>query len=165
MSHRKTKCHISRRHLRNFTHAAGMLHVLERGTNSHKSPHSSMYASTLVMSHINESRHISMSHVISTPHLEERGQNPYNSPHSSMWCIKWVYSRLLRDFISAYEHPWVRGATGRRRPIGCLELQVNFRKRATNYRAFWRKITYKHKVPCGSSPPCNVWHQSLSCVA
>ena len=44
--------------------------------------------------------------------------------------------------------------TGWRRPIGCLKLQVNFRKRATNYRALLRKMTYKDKALCESSPPC-----------
>jgi len=44
--------------------------------------------------------------------------------------------------------------TGWRRPIGCLKLQVIFRKRATNYRALLRKITYKDKASYGSSPPC-----------
>jgi len=41
-----------------------------------------------------------------------------------------------------------------RRPIGCLELQVICRKRATNYRALWRKMTYQDKASYGSSPPC-----------
>ena len=45
--------------------------------------------------------------------------------------------------------------TGWRRPIGCLKLQVNFRKRATNYRALLRKMTYKDKASYGSSPPCS----------
>jgi len=44
--------------------------------------------------------------------------------------------------------------TGWRRPMGCLKLQVIFRKRATNYRALLRKMTSKHKASCGSSPPC-----------
>ena len=43
-----------------------------------------------------------------------------------------------------------------RRHIGCLMLQVNFRKRATNYRALLRKMTYKDKAFCGSSPPCMI---------
>jgi len=42
-----------------------------------------------------------------------------------------------------------------RRPIGCLKLQVIFRKRATNSRALWRKMTSKDKASYGSSPPCN----------
>jgi len=46
-------------------------------------------------------------------------------------------------------------STGWRRPIGCLKLQVILRKRATNYRAFFRKMTYKDKASYGSSPPCS----------
>ena len=45
--------------------------------------------------------------------------------------------------------------TGWRRCIGCLKLQVSFRKRATNYRALWRKRTYQHKASYASSPPCS----------
>jgi len=39
-----------------------------------------------------------------------------------------------------------------RRPIGCLKLQVVFRKRATNYRALMRKVTYKDKAFYHSTP-------------
>jgi len=46
------------------------------------------------------------------------------------------------------------GYTGWRRPIGCLELQVIFRKRATNYRALLRKMTYEDKASHDSTPPC-----------
>jgi len=44
--------------------------------------------------------------------------------------------------------------TGWRRRRGCLKLQVIFRRRATNYRALLRKMTYKDKTCCGSTPPC-----------
>ena len=37
-------------------------------------------------------------------------------------------------------------STGWRRPIGCLKLQVMFRKRATNLRALLRKMTCKDKA-------------------
>ena len=47
--------------------------------------------------------------------------------------------------------------TGWRRLIGCLELQVISRKRATKYAALLRKITYKHEASYGSSPPCMSW--------
>jgi len=40
-----------------------------------------------------------------------------------------------------------------RRPIGCLKLQVIFRERATNYRAFFWKMTYKDKASYDSTPP------------
>jgi len=39
-----------------------------------------------------------------------------------------------------------------RRCIGCLKLQVIFRKRATNFRDLLRKMTYKDKAFYGSSP-------------
>jgi len=44
--------------------------------------------------------------------------------------------------------------SGWRRPIGCLKLQVIFRKRAINDRALWREMIYKDKAFYGSSPPC-----------
>jgi len=44
--------------------------------------------------------------------------------------------------------------TGWQRCIIYLKLQVSFRKRATNYGALLRKITYKDKASYGSSPPC-----------
>jgi len=46
--------------------------------------------------------------------------------------------------------------TGGRRLIGCLKLQVIFRKRATNYRALLRKMTYEDKASYDSTPPCTV---------
>jgi len=42
-----------------------------------------------------------------------------------------------------------------RRPVECLKLQVFFRKRATNYRALLRKMTYGDTASYGSSPPCS----------
>ena len=46
-------------------------------------------------------------------------------------------------------------AKGWRRLIKCLKLQVIFRKRATNYRALLRKITYRDKAPYDSTPRCS----------
>jgi len=40
----------------------------------------------------------------------------------------------------------MHATTGWRRCIGCLTLQVTFRKRATNYRALLREVTYKDKA-------------------
>ena len=45
-------------------------------------------------------------------------------------------------------------STGWRRLIGCLKLQVIFCKRATNYRALSRKMTYEEQGSCHSTPPC-----------
>jgi len=64
-----------------------------------------------------------------------------------------------------------QSCTGRRRPIGCLKLQVIFCKRATNDRALLRKMTYEDKASYGSSPSCTpVAHGDkdiymLQCVA
>ena len=44
--------------------------------------------------------------------------------------------------------------TGWQRCIGCLKLQVFFRKRATNYRDLLWKLTYNDKASYESSPPC-----------
>jgi len=44
--------------------------------------------------------------------------------------------------------------TGWWRPIGCLKLQVIFRKRVTNCRALLRKITYEQEAPSVTTPPC-----------
>ena len=53
-------------------------------------------------------------------------------------------------------------STGWRRPTGCLNLQVIFRKRATNYRALLREMTYKDKASYGFSPPCMIqWGYDL----
>ena len=46
------------------------------------------------------------------------------------------------------------GYTGWRRCIGCLKLQMSFRKRATNYRALSRESKYKDKASYASSLPC-----------
>jgi len=51
--------------------------------------------------------------------------------------------------------------TGWRRLIGCLKLQVNFRKRATNYRALLWKMTYEDKASYDSTPPWNCQQHRL----
>ena len=55
--------------------------------------------------------------------------------------------------------------TGWRRPIGCLKLQVIFRKRATNHRALLRKMTYKDKASYDSLPPCTCTKPKTAAVA
>jgi len=48
--------------------------------------------------------------------------------------------------------------------IGCLKLQVIFRKRATNYGALLRKMTYKDKASYDSMPHCTHLHRWMSHV-
>jgi len=88
--------------------------------------------------------------------------------HMSMSCVT-----PMSESCHTYEKSHVTNRpTGWRRPIGCLKLQVIFRKRATNYRPLLRKMTYKDKASCESSPPCTPcqtceWIMSLvrlSCV-
>jgi len=60
---------------------------------------------------------------------------------------------LLHSFaLCLYVRVWQ--PTGWRRFIGCVKLQVVFYKRAINYRALLRKMTYKDKPSYASSPPC-----------
>ena len=57
----------------------------------------------------------------------------------------------------------VSWTTGWRRPTRWLKLQVIFRKRATNYRALLRKMTYTDKASSASTPPCSeLGHHSLA---
>jgi len=44
--------------------------------------------------------------------------------------------------------------TAWRRLIGSLKLQISLQKRATRYISILRKMTYKDKGSCESSPPC-----------
>ena len=63
-----------------------------------------------------------------------------------------VYIIGLHVCVHVYVHS--RGRE-RERPIGCLKLQVIFRKRATNNRALLRRMTCEDKAPYDSTPPCS----------
>ena len=47
------------------------------------------------------------------------------------------------------------------RPIGCLQSQVSFRRRAINSRALFQEMTYKYKAYYGSSQPYSVTNAHL----
>jgi len=68
--------------------------------------------------------------------------------HMSPWyeykCMRMITWRDASVYI----------CTGWRRPIGCLKLQVFFCKRATNYSALLRKMTYEDTASYESWPPC-----------
>jgi len=72
-------------------------------------------------------------------------------------CVYICESNILA-LQSYYIRSWViiiiKLSTGWRRLIGCLKLQVIFRKKATNYRALLRKITYKDEASYDATPPC-----------
>jgi len=77
-------------------------------------------------------------------------------------CVTWLihlwHDLFIHDMAPAYLTWHIH--TGRQRPIGCLNLHVTFRKRATYHRALLRKMTYKDNSSYGSSPPC-MWHDSF----
>ena len=63
-----------------------------------------------------------------------------------------VYIIGLHVCVHVYVHSRGRETE---RPIGCLKLQVIFRKRATNNRALLRRMTCEDKAPYDSTPPCS----------
>ena len=71
-------------------------------------------------------------------------------------CIYYIYSHIYKHLQP------LSYCTGWRRPVGCLQLQVIFRKRATDYRALLRILTCTDKTSYGSSPPCNTRLKSLN---
>ena len=76
--------------------------------------------------------------------------------------LKWLYKTTIElNFLCKMnlEHTTfnvTKSTIGWRRLIGCLKLQVIFRKRATKYRALLRKLTSKGQAYYGSSPPCTL---------
>ena len=70
--------------------------------------------------------------------------------HVCMCIYTYIFMRIYMCALSKYI------CTGWWRPIGCLKLQVIFRKRATNYRALLREMIYEDKASYVSSPPCTV---------
>ena len=61
---------------------------------------------------------------------------------------------VTQIYVYIYRSCEYADSTGWRRLIGCLKLQIIFCKRATNYRALLRKMTYEDKPSYASSPPC-----------
>jgi len=70
---------------------------------------------------------------------------------------------LALPYIHRGLYTWI-GATGWRRLIECLKLQVICHKRATNYRALLRKMTYEDKAFYDASPPYtqHTWYIGIS---
>jgi len=85
----------------------------------------------------------------------DHGPKEYALPYfSEVGSMVTLHSKLgSKVFFEQFQQLLARGPTefvllyfsksiGWRRLIGCLQLQVKFRKRATNYRALLRKMTY-----------------------
>ena len=64
------------------------------------------------------------------------GHSPYNR----------VWNRVANKAVKRALDKVPVVAAGWRRGIGCLKLQVSFRKRAANFRGLLRKMTFKDKV-------------------
>ena len=76
-----------------------------------------------------------------------------------MSLLQGSFTKETYNFIDPtnQSHPIsARSSTGWRRCIGCLNLQVSLCKRATNYRALLRKMTYEDKASYVFPPPSTV---------
>ena len=65
---------------------------------------------------------------------------------------EWHCTPSLHEYVLTPYTNVCTGTTGWRRCIGCLKLQVIFRKRSTNYRALLRKVTYEYNASYDSTP-------------
>ena len=91
--------------------------------------------------------------------------------HASIPCVTHIdESRHTYIWVMSHIHQWQHRSrlvcnakhkhnedTGWRRLIGYLKSQVIFRKRATNYRALLRKMTYEDKASYDSTPPSTLF--------
>jgi len=75
-------------------------------------------------------------------------------PRRHLYIVTYTICTGLQENLCDFSRRSRSRNTGWRRPIGCLKLQVIFRKRATNYRALLRKMTYEAKASYASPPPC-----------
>jgi len=77
---------------------------------------------------------------------------------SHEWVIR--MTRGIADMNEAATREKSVPLTGWWRLIRCLNLNIIFRKRTTNYRALLRETTYEDKITYDSTPPCTTakWH-------
>jgi len=75
----------------------------------------------------------------------------------------YITNTFVCDFWHGRIHSTMH-STGWRRLIRCLKSQVIFRKRANNYRAFLRKMTYENKAFYDSTPPCTCIAVEQPCI-
>jgi len=109
-------------------------------------PHMPRLHAVCLCMHMNTHVYVNIYTHISTPHHT-------TSSLASLSCSAFMLYACVCIWFHACMQTFTR-ETGWRRPIGCLKMHIVFRKRATNHRALWRKITFKDKASYGSSPPC-----------
>jgi len=81
-----------------------------------------------------------------------------------------ICSVLLHMYVYVYmyihihtpTYKFIHQATGWRRLMGSLKLQIIFHKKATKYRSLLWKMTYKDKGSYESSPPFPILHSHTS---
>ena len=93
-------------------------------------------------------------------HVYDKEIEILDGHHSSLfkrliWKETWTLMQMWRASITCV-WPVTFICTGRQRPLRCLKLQIIFHKRAINYRALLRKITYKDTASYASSPPYRI---------
>jgi len=82
----------------------------------------------------------------------ERESWRVETAHIQSWRIhmrndSWLLHMSTNEWVLSHiTHECVTYCRGWRRCIGCLKMQVIFRKRATNYRALLRKMTYEDQA-------------------
>jgi len=92
--------------------------------------------------------HVWMSHIT---HMDD----PRHVYECVASCV-WVRHDTPREWAMRYfsmSRCQTASTTGQRRYIGCLNLQVSFRKRSTHHRALLREMTSKDKAFYASLPP------------
>jgi len=65
-------------------------------------------------------------------------------------------------YVNCIHGRYIQGAKTHRMPESCRSI---FCTRAANYRAFFRKMTYKDKASYGSSPPCTYPPHTNTCTS
>jgi len=100
-------------------------------------------------------------------HTAHRRWHTLDDKHSHLWvtltCVvsdlRWhtLDESMKHTYMSTWHtlaQPQMTYTIGWRRPMGCLKLQVIFRKKATHHRAFLRGKIHNDKASYGSLPPC-----------
>jgi len=148
------------------------VHVYPMNTyiHMHTITHTNLYIHVYIQAYINIYTHALCRSNIHMNYIHKLKKNVHNviSPHiwlrlsirAGMSCTC-IHSNIhANPYTLTREYLWVCRFTcrymdtGWQRLIGCLKMQVIFRKGATNHRALLRKMTYEDKATYASTPPC-----------
>ena len=137
----------------NYAYTCISIHIYDY-THTHTHTHKPIHHCTLFLS-----LYLHSSLTLGTTNFQHKHTFIHtNTPCHTCKCVKsHTWSSHVPHWVNVQSSHLLMASTERRRPIGFLKLQVIFRKRAMNYRALLRKITYRDKASYGSSPPCSTW--------